>query len=453
MNYDSFLKGKAQLSGEFGFEPVWMPDFLFDFQQSLVEWAVRKGRAALFCDCGLGKTPMQLVWSENIVRKTNKRILILTPLAVSDQTIAEGEKFGIECKRSKSGKLDSKIIITNYESLHHFNPADFVGVVADESAILKNFDGVRRKEITEFMRVLPYRLLCTATAAPNDYIELGTSSEALGELGYMDMLTRFFKSDNTVQFKRNLYGDGTKWRFKKHAEKPFWQWVCSWARACRKPSDLGFDDDRFILPPLHEQQTVVKSAKPMDGYLFELPAIGLQEQRDELRHTIRERCESAASKAQGKGPAVLWCHLNQEGDLLESLVSDSKQVTGSQSDDEKEEIYRAFKRGQIRVLVTKPKLGAWGLNWEHCSRTTFFPSHSFEQYYQAVRRFWRFGQQRQVDVSLITTEGQRDVLTNLKRKASAADRMFSELVKYMRDALAVDSKREFPLPLEAPSWL
>jgi hypothetical protein len=453
IDYTQFLERKSQLGGNSGFAPLWMPDFLFDFQQSLVEWALEKGRAAIFADCGLGKTPMQLVWAENVVRKTNKPVLIITPLAVSDQTVREGAKFGIECKRSKDGKLpSSQIVVTNYESLHHFNTSDFSGVVCDESAAIKNFDGARKKLVTEFMRMLPYRLLCTATAAPNDYIELGTSSEALGELGYMDMLNRFFRNDQNTNNPNRIW-DGAKWRFKKHAEQLFWQWVCSWARACRTPSDLGFDDSRFVLPLLNERVTVVKSSKPLPGFLFEMPAVGLKEQRDELRHTMNERCETVAGIVAGNSPAVVWCHLNQEGDLLESIIPGSRQVSGSQSDDQKEEIFNAFSSGELRVLITKPKIGAWGLNWQHCNRMTFFPSHSFEQYYQSVRRCWRFGQQNEVAVDVITTEGQKDVLLNLQRKAKAADQMFSSLVSHMNNSIRINHSNQVAQVMEIPQWI
>jgi hypothetical protein len=463
VSYDTYLEHKRHLSGNFGFAPTWMPTALFPFQQSIVDWAMHKGRAAIFADTGLGKTAMQLTWAENIVRKTNKRVLLLTPLAVADQTLREAAKFGIEASRSKTGILAgaAKIIVTNYESLHHFNPMDFIGAVCDESSALKSFDGVRRRMVTDFVRQMPYRLLCTATAAPNDYIELGTSSEALGELGHMDMLARFFRNDQNSlhptsgrgRFERGLMSQN-KWRFKRHAEVPFWRWVCSWARACRRPSDLGFDDDRFNLPALIEDLTVVRSADLLPGFLFEIPAVGLKEQREELRHTIKERCEAAAAKVSHNGdPAVVWCHLNREGDLLETIIPDARQVSGSQSDDEKEELFNGFAKGQIRVLITKPKIGAWGLNWQHCAQMTMFPSHSFEQYYQAIRRCWRFGQKRPVHVEIITTEGQKDVLTNLQRKAAAADRMFSSLVGYMNEVLSVSRSEYISRNTEIPNWI
>ena len=247
MEYLEFLEKKTQRGADHGFDPVWLPDILFDFQRELVTWSLRKGRSALFEDCGMGKTPQLLVWSQNMVQKNNRPVLIITPLAVSLQTVREAEKFGIEVKRSNDGTIKSDITVTNYERLHLFNPEQFCAVVCDESSILKNFDGAYKGQITEFMRKIPYRLLTTATAAPNDYIELGTSSESLGYLGYMDMLNQFFKNDNNNSGLRRMYGEAPKWRFRGHAEVPFWRWVCSWARAIRKPSDLGFDDGPFIL--------------------------------------------------------------------------------------------------------------------------------------------------------------------------------------------------------------
>ena len=455
-DYAEFLDAKAQVGGMHGFAPVWMPDFLFDFQSSLVEWAVQKGRAAIFADCGLGKTPMQLVWSENIVRHTKKPVLILTPLAVSHQTLAEADKFGIHAARSQDGTVAAPITVTNYERLHLFNPADFAGCVCDESSILKSFDGVRRNEITQFMRKMHYRLLCTATAAPNDYTELGTSSEALGYLGHTDMLSRFFKNDqNTnVASGNRKYGDMVKWRFKGHAEIPFWRWVCSWARAIRRPSDLGFTDARFVLPPLVEQEHFVELDSPAEGFLFAMPAVGLKEQRDERRRSIAERCAEVASLVNDTGrPALVWCHMNDEGDLLNELIPDAVQVSGADSDDRKEAAFLAFAAGQTRVLVTKPKIGAWGLNFQHCAHVSFFPSHSFEQYYQGVRRCWRFGQERPVTVDVITTEGERGVLKNLQRKAKLADEMFSHLVREMNNVLHIDRAADFTTPEEIPSWL
>jgi len=454
VNYAEFLDAKAQIGGNHGFRPIVMPDFLFDFQSALVEWALLKGRAAIFADCGLGKTAMELVWSDNVVRKTNANVLLLTPLAVTHQIQAEAERFGIEAKVSRDGRAHRGITIANYEKLHLFDSGQFVGIACDESSILKSFDGATRLAITTFSRKLPYRLLATATAAPNDFTELGTSSEALGYLGHMDMLNRFFKNDLNNSATGRMRGEVIKWRLKGHAELPFWRWVCSWARAIRKPSDLGFDDSRFVLPELIEREHMVEANTLAEGMLFALPAVGLKEQRDERRRTIDERCERAASLVRDTGqPAMVWCHLNAEGDLLERLITDAIQVSGSDSDDAKEEKLLAFSRNEARVLVTKPAIGAWGLNFQHCAHMTFFPSHSFEQYYQGVRRCWRFGQKRPVHVDIITTEGERGVLSNLQRKATQADRMFSNLVSEMNAALSIERSQQFAKQMELPAWL
>jgi len=454
MSYETFLAERSQRGSDSGFKPVWVPDFLFDFQKHIVDWSVRKGRAAVFADCGLGKTPMGLVWAANVNQKTNKPVLYLTPLAVGAQTVREAEKFSIEATHSRDGKINSGIVITNYERLHYFQPKDFAGVVCDESSILKSFAGARKQEITAFMRQVDYRLLQTATAAPNDYIELGTSSEALGYLGHIDMLNRFFKNDLNNSAQGRMRGEVIKWRLKGHAEVPFWRWVCSWAIAVRRPSDLGFNDDRFILPPLNEIEHLVDTDNLRDGMLFALPAVGLKEQREERRNTVQERCGEVAKLVNDTGePALVWCHLNDEGDMLESMIPDAVQVAGSDSDDRKEERLEAFAMGKARVLITKPKIGAWGLNFQHCNHVTFFPSHSFEQYYQAVRRCWRFGQKRDVRVDIITTDGERGVMKNLQRKADQADQMFSRLVAEMNHAKGITQVNQMTKRVEVPSWL
>jgi ERCC4-related helicase len=455
MSYADFLEQKRQLGGDHGFAPTWVPDFLYPFQASLVEWATRKGRAAIFADCGLGKTPMQLVWAENVAQHTDKPVLIATPLAVSQQTVAEADKFGVDAVRSQDGSriAGHRIVVTNYERLDRFNATDFAGMVCDESSILKNYDGVRRGMITEFMRMMPYRLLCTATAAPNDYTELGTSSEALGYMGHIDMLQRFFRNNQNTQCSGRFYGQANKWSFKGHAREPFWRWVCSWARACRKPSDIGFDDDRFTLPALVEREHLVSASVKRDGWLFEEPAIGLREERDESRRSIRERCERVAELVDHDGQALVWCHLNPEGDLLSRLIPGAAQVKGGDSDELKEERLRAFADGQLRVLVTKPKIGAWGLNLQRCQHITFFPTHSYEQYYQGVRRCWRFGQDKPVTVDIVTTEGGRGTMANLQRKSAAADEMFASLVQHMSEAMGVKRPERELSKVEVPQWL
>jgi hypothetical protein len=454
VDYSQFLERKTQLPGGDGFAPGWMPDFLFPFQHRLVDWAVTHGRAAIFADCGMGKTPMQLVWAENVHRRTGRPVLLLTPLAVSFQTEAEAAKFGIPAAISRDGGVAESITVTNYDRLHHFDPADFAGVVCDESSAIKAFDGERRKMVTDFMRKLPYRLLCTATAAPNDYIELGTSSEALGHLGHMDMLGRFFtnRMGNSTANGR-AYGKQAEWRFKGHAEDPFWRWVSSWARALRRPSDFGFPDDGFVLPPLEHYQHVVEARRPPEDKLFDVPAMGLREEREEVRRTLAERCEMAADLVRDADSAVVWCQLNDEGDTLTRLIDGAVQVSGSDTAEQKEESLLAFSRGEVRVLVTKPIIGAWGLNWQHCNRMVFFPSHSYEQYYQAVRRSWRFGQKRPVTVDIVTTEGGSRALENLRRKARQADRMFDSLVAHMQDALHIERTNTYDQEAQIPAWL
>ena len=453
MEYREFLEQKTQLGGDYGFEPNWMPDFLFGFQSALVQWALRKGRSAIFADCGLGKTPMQLVWAQNVKKETGKPVLVLTPLAVSGQTIREAHKFNIDADRSSDGKVTGPITVTNYERLHYFNRDDFGGVVCDESSILKNFDGKTKALVTEFMRKMPYRLLCTATAAPNDYIELGTSSEALGYLGFTDMMSKFFKKMEK-NFARTDQHRGGAYRFRGHAEKDFWRWVCSWARAIRKPSDMGFDNNGFALPPFKTCEHIVQAARPREDLLFDLPAVTLQEQREERSRTLTERCEMAASLVANIGkPAVCWCHLCSEGHLLEKLIPDAVEVEGSDSDEHKEDCFERFASGDIRVLVTKPSIGGFGLNWQHCAHQTFFPSHSFEQWYQSVRRSWRFGQTKPVHVDVIASTGEAGVLANLNRKAEAADRMFQHLVLLMNNELKIEQVDKNTNAQEIPAWL
>lgn len=463
-DYQAFLDKKSQLDGGCGFEPIWMPGFLFDFQRELVTWALKTGKAAILADCGLGKSPMELVWAENVVRKTNRPVLILDPLAVSKQMVREADKFGIDCKRSGDGTVFPNITVTNYERLHLFNPDDFAGVVCDESSILKNFTGQRKKDITRFMAKIQYRLLGTATAAPNDFIELGTSSEALGGLAFMDVLQRFFVDDKdrkgstkpgaaSYSADRQASRVHGYWRLKGHSERSFWKWVCSWARACRKPSDLGFNDDGFKLPPLITNEIRIENEKPLPGEMFIWKAVSLADQRAELRATLEQRCERVAQLVANHPVSVCWCDLNDEGDALEKLIPGAVQIAGNDSDDEKEEKFDAFITGQVTKLVTKGKIAGYGLNLQMCNHTTFFPSHSWEKYYQSVRRFWRFGQKLPVTVDIVTTEGESGVLKNLQRKSAQADKMFNNLVAEMNHSLAINRVKTHINSTELPSWI
>ena len=477
MAYHGFIESKSQMRGDSGFDPGELPGFLFDFQSHLVDWSCRKGRSAIFADCGLGKTAMQLVWAEKVAKKTNNRVLILTPLAVANQTQREAEKFGIDAKRSKAGEIESQIVVTNYDRLHMYDPNDFGGFVCDESSILKSIDGSTRKQITRFTLKTPYRLLCTATAAPNDYVELGTSSEALGELSHSDMLRRFFRqlddkgqkkemrqqdeAERLIRHDASYYGKLAfrvaqtigQWRLKHHAVTDFWRWVASWAKACRMPSDLGFADGRFVLPELLERDHVIKPSSPPPGYLFNMPASGLGEEREERKRTLDQRCGFVADLVNHDRPAVVWCHMNAEGDLLEKMIPDAVQVAGKTPDDRKVELYEAFQSGQVRVLVIKPKIGAWGLNWQHCNHVVTFASHSYEQYYQSARRCYRFGQEKPVTLDVVATEGEVRVLQNMRRKADQASKMFELLVREMNRAQRVERTNIYTKKIEAPKWL
>lgn len=476
-DYQAFLHRKTQLGSQGGFAPLWLPDTLFDFQRALVEWAILKGRGALFAGTGLGKTIMQLVWAENVVRHTNGRVLILAPVGVGAQTVHEGEKFGIECHRSRDGQLGAeRIIVTNYEQLHQFDPADFVGVVCDESSRLKHFGGATQKQVTRFMAKLPYRLLCTATPAPNDFYELGTSAEALGEMGYMDMLSRFFKQNDQARFRRGqidlavarrthhghselAYREAQQmgqWHLKAHAETAFWRWVCSWARICAKPSDLGFDDGPFQLPPLHERQHIVVPARAPDGMLFSIPVFGLQEERAERRRTLEERCALVADLVSSHNYSMVWCHLNTEGDLLEKMIPNSVQVKGADSIEHKEEALEWFCRADSETpkrIISKATIFGYGINAQHCAHVVTFASHSWEQYYQSIRRCWRFGQNRPVMVDVISTEGEKHVRDNMLRKDTAAQEMFKKLVSHSSDALKLNRTNYHPVTVEVPSWI
>lgn len=467
MTYADFLSKKQDLGADSGFAPLWIPDQMFDFQKRFLEWALRKGRACGMLDCGLGKTFIELAWAENVLRHTNKPVLLLTPLAVGPQTITEGEKFGIAAHQSKDGTGIYGIVVSNYQRLHYFNPHDFSGCVLDESSILKNADGRTKNAITEFMRVIPYRLLCTATAAPNDYMELGTSSECLGYMGHQDIISRFFTQKElsettmrTADGSKLIAGWGRKqresYRLRGHAERDFWRFICSWARACRKPSDLGGDDAPFKLPELIINEHVVQARTLREGWLYEAPAVTVQEQKQDLSRTLQERCEKAAELvANHKGSSVMWCHLNAESSLLAKLAPNCVEVSGStdKDDDRNEEAFLAFSRGQIENLVTKPSMGGFGLNWQHCHHQTNFPSHSFEQFYQAIRRSLRFGQQHAVTADIITTEGQRGVRDNMMRKSKQMDQLFDKVVSLMHDQLEIDHNREFTQKEVLPSWL
>ena len=455
MNYQEFLAKKTHATGSYGFETIWMPESAFDFQENIINKAIRKGRIGMFADTGLGKTLMQIVIAENIIRHTNKRVLILTPLAVAFQFIDEATRIGVDdIAHSKDGALTKKITVCNYERLHLLNPEDFVCVMLDESSILKNFAGKIRDQIVAFIKQVPYRFLSTATPSPNDFIELGNSSEALGYMGYMDMLSKFFKS-NQGSADSNNRNIGEKFYLKPHAERDFFAWVNQWSVMIKKPSDLGFSDAGYELPALHTNKHIVNNSNTwcIDGQesLFALPARTIYEVREEQKLTVKERCEEAVKLAIGK-TSVYWCNLNEESSLLSTLDSDAVEIIGGMSIDKKEEILVAFARGEIKRLITKARMTSMGLNWQHCNHTVFFPTWSYEQYYQAIRRFWRFGQKSEVVCDMVISEGQERVLEALEQKTQKAIELYGNLVAAANRDFSFSAK-EFNQSVRLPEFI
>lgn len=452
MNYEQFLQNKRHSIGEFGFEANYIPDMAFDFQSHVIEKSVRKGRIAVFLDTGLGKTLVQLSIAQNVVNHTNKKVLILTPLAVAFQFILEAEKIGIDdIEYSKDGKHTKKIVICNYERLHYFDSNDFTCVILDESSILKNFDGKIKNQITSFIKKVPYRFLSTATPSPNDFIELGTSSEALGYMGYMDMLTKFFKNNqNSVDANnRNI---GEKFYLKPHAEKDFFAWVNQWSIMAKMPSDLGFSNVRYRLPELTTNKHIVKNQSLIDVngqiQMFTPIAKSMTEVRHEQKMTEDKRCEKAVELAEGK-TSVYWCNTNKESAILKSSDSEAVEIIGSQSIDKKEEILKAFADGEIKRLITKAKMTGMGLNWQHCNHSVFFPTWSYEQYYQAVRRFWRFGQKKPVTIDMVISDGQTRVLEALQQKTQKAIELHQKLTENVNRTFT-DKRKEFDKEIVKP---
>lgn len=455
MNYNEFLNSKRHTLGEYGFKPNYYPDIAFDFQKYIIEKAVKKGRIAVFADTGLGKTLIQLSIANNIIKHTNKPVLILTPLAVAFQFILEAEKLGIDdIEYSKDGKFTKKIVICNYERLHYFDSKDFVGVILDESSILKNFDGKIKNAVTSFIKKIPYRFLSTATPSPNDFIELGTSSEALGYMGYMDMLTKFFKNNqNSVDSNnRNI---GEKFYLKPHAEKDFFAWVNQWSIMVKMPSDIGFSNERYKLPDLIVNRHMVENQSMFDinGQItmFTPIAKSMTEVRLEQKQTEEKRCIKAIKLAEDK-TSVYWCNTNNESSILKSLDSQAVEIIGSQSIDKKEEILLAFANGEIKRLITKAKMTSMGLNWQHCNHTVFFPTWSYEQYYQAIRRFWRFGQKNNVVCDMVISDGQTRVIEALEQKTQKAIELHKSLTENVNRSFE-NKVKEFNKQIITPNFI
>jgi hypothetical protein len=453
MEYEQFLEKKRHSSINYGIDATYLPDSMFDYQKYVSEYAIKKGRCAVFLDTGLGKTLIEIVTAINYAWHTNKKVLIITPLAVAHQFLREAEKFQLtdDIEYSRDGKHTKNIVICNYERLSKFDSHDFDCVILDESSILKNYDGAIKSQVTGFMRKVKYRYLFTATPSPNDFVELGTSSEALGYMGYTDMLTKFFTNNEDTIKPQNI---GTQWILKGHAKESFFQWVSSWSISMRKPSDLGFDNTRFILPELIKKYHAVKNDDLLvvngQSQLFNIIARSLPEVRAEQKATIKKRCELAVDLK--SDVCVYWCNFNAEGDLLAELDPESKQIKGSMSIDKKEEYLLAFSDGEIKRLITKAKMTAFGLNWQHCNHTIYFPTFSYEQYYQAIRRFWRFGQKRSVTVDLVYSDGQQRVLDSLIAKAKKADQLFDKLNTTLNSGFEIHSNG-FKQPIKKPTFL
>ena len=454
MNYEEFIETKKHTSLDYGINPIWLPDKMFDFQKYITKLTLIKGRYADFMDTGTGKTIIELTIAYNHVLTSNKRSLIITPLAVADQHLREAEKFSIdEVEHTIDGKYTKKIILINYERLHYINPDDFDCVILDESSILKNFEGSIKNQVTTFMKKVKYRYLFTATPSPNDFVELGTSSEALGYLGYTDMLGKFFTNNEDTIKPQNI---GTKWLLKGHAENSFFEWVSSWSISMRKPSDLGFGDENHVLPELITNYKTVINKNPLvingQRQLFANVAKGFKEIRAEEKATIGIRCEKAIELTKPFNTSVYWCNRNDEGDLLQELDKDAYQIKGSMKLDKKEEILLAFANGEINRLITKPKMTAFGLNWQHCGHTTVFPTFSYEQFYQLIRRFWRYGRIDKVVADIVHTDGQKRIIDSINAKMDKANKLFDKLNSTLNSNYII-KKTEFNQKISKPNFL
>lgn len=439
VTYDEYLASKERVTKPLGFEATDIGEHLYPFQRDIVQWACRMGRAALFMDCGMGKTICQLEFSRQVNRHVGPEsaVLILAPLAVAQQTVREGGKFGIESRYLRADDGAPGIVVANYEMMQHFDIDRFAAVVLDESSLLKDYSGKTRNAIISATSRTPYRLACTATPSPNDFMELGNHSEFLGVMSRTEMLSMFFVHDG---------GSTQDWRIKGHAQKDFWRWVCGWAVMIRKPSDIGYNDENFVLPALSIEKCVIAADHAQAracGKLFAEEARTLQERREAKRGTISERVSACAEivAAEPSEQWLTWVNLNDEGDELERAIPGSVQVSGSDTREHKEESIARFLDGTIRVLVAKPSMFGHGLNLQNCARMAFVGlSDSFEQFYQAVRRCWRYGQTREVVCHVITSELEGAVVANIERKEADMLRMVAGMVTHMRAEMTANIK-------------
>lgn len=459
MNYAAFLEKKrvSDISCGFKIEDPRLKwnKVLKDFQVALVKWALAKGRSAIFADTGLGKTGMQSTWAYHVAKETKGKVIIVAPLAVAKQTVEEAADFGIEVKYTRDMPAGNGVFITNYEMIDHFDLAEFSGVVLDESSILKSQDGETRNKLISLCQQVPYRLSCTATPSPNDYMELGNQSEFLGVMSQSEMLAMFFTHDG---------GETSKWRLKGHGQRKFWEWMATWAAVIRKPSDIGFSDDGYILPSLNYFEHVIEQKKPLEGNLFVVPAQTLQERRKAKRESLDERCLLAAELVKNSDEEwIIWCHLNDEQDLLNKLIGGSlASVQGSDSIEDKEDRLLGFAHGKYKNLLSKPSIAGFGMNYQHARNMVFVGlDDSFEKFYQAVRREYRFGQTREVNVHIVTSESEGAIKQNIERKQSQHDALSEEMVIHMRELMKkyiIGTKVEKTdynanKRMEIPTWL
>jgi superfamily II DNA or RNA helicase len=422
MEYEEWLVSKKVTDPCTGLTEIpELNPMLFDFQKDIVTWALKRGRACIFADCGMGKTPMQLEWAKHVPGD----VLIFAPLAVSEQTVREGEKFGVHVEYSGDGTKRGKVTITNYERMEKFNPADFNAVILDESSIIKSYNGKYRTELVEKWSVVPFRLACTATPAPNDFMELGNHAEFAGAMKRTEMLSMFFIHDGA---------ETSKWVLHGHAESKFWEWVCSWAVMIQKPSDLGYKDDNFILPKLNIKQMAVESLDAPEGFLFAMEAQTLGERQRARRVSIDVRSKELAGIVNASNEQwVIWVNLNDEGDTITSMIPGAIQISGADSNERKIKAIHDFLAGDIRILVSKVSIFGYGINMQCCHNTAFLGlSDSYEDFYQAVRRHWRFGQKEEVNCYIITADTEGAVVQNIRRKEKDAERMAREMVKNMQ---------------------
>ena len=439
-SYKEFINSKLTQIVQSGFESdkTQYNANLFDWQRDIVHWALKKGKACLFEDCGLGKTLQQLSFAEEVCKHTGGNVLILAPLAVAAQTRNEGIKFGIEVNICRTqDDVKQGINITNYEMIKYFDETTFEGIILDESSILKNSTGATRILLTEKFKHTPYKLCCTATPAPNDFMEIGNHAEFLGIMSQVEMLATYFVHDGK---------NTSKWRLKGHAKDKFFEWIASWACCMTSPADLGYDGKEYQLPPLNINEIQVESGnkEAEDGQMlfYAEVAESLSERREARHESLERRVEKSKEIAESaNGQALIWCDFNDESAMLAATVEDSVEVKGADSDEHKKTAMINFSQGKVKRLISKPKIAGWGMNWQNCNTVIFCGlSDSFESYYQAVRRCWRFGQKKPVDVYIITSEAEIAVKQNIERKQAEAQQMTAELVKYTKDILSSEIK-------------